>query len=150
MVCEQIAQKMAQRGYKYPSNKCEVKFKNSKQKYIKTVDHNNQTGNTPKKRSFYEQLADIFAFNPFVLPVAECANLAGFKKMSPAPESDGVSPPKVQGKGKTLGEQQAKKERKRKSSGDIVEVIKEFQQEQKKVEAERMKRYEEMYADKMR
>ena len=70
--------------------------------------------------------------------------------MSPAPESDGVSPPKVQGKGKTTGEQQAKKERKRKSSGDIVKVIKEFQQEQKKVEAERMKRYEEMYTDKMR
>ena len=80
MVWEQIAQKMAQRGYKYPSNKCEVKFKNLKQKYTKTVDHNNQTGNTPKKRSFYEQLADIFPFNPFVQPVAECANLVGFKK----------------------------------------------------------------------
>ena len=45
-----------------------------------------------------------------------------------------------------------KSTRKRKSSepSDILEVIEEYQEDQKKVKAERMKRYEEMHAYKMR
>ena len=61
-----------------------VKFKNLKQKYTKTVDHNNQTGNEHKTCSYYEEMEEIFALSPFVTPVSECSTMEGNKKPSPS------------------------------------------------------------------
>lgn len=84
MVWEEISQKMIRQGFNYSSAKCEVKFKNLKQKYTKTVDHNNQTGNEHKTCSYYEEMEEIFALSPFVTPVSECSSMEGNKKPSPS------------------------------------------------------------------
>ena len=49
-------------------------------KYIKTVDHNNKSGNDVKTCSSFDELSAIFACNPSVEPVAVCSNRSGYKK----------------------------------------------------------------------
>ena len=71
--------KMNQHGYCYTSDQCQVKFKNLKQTYVKTVDHNNKSGNSLKSCSFFDELNEIFACNPFVEPVAECSSKKRYK-----------------------------------------------------------------------
>ena len=68
MVWEEISQKMIRQGHNYSSTKCEVKFKNLKQKYTKTVDHNNKTGNEHKTCSYYEEMEEIFCPEPICDP----------------------------------------------------------------------------------
>ena len=77
-----------QHGYPYPASKCEVKFKNLKQKYIKTVDHNNKSGNEMKTCSFFDELNEIFACNPSVLPPAECSNRNGYENATDKEETN--------------------------------------------------------------
>ncbi|KAJ7386819.1 hypothetical protein OS493_006849 [Desmophyllum pertusum] len=97
VVWEEISQQMIRQGYNYSASKCEVKFKNLKQKYTRTVDHNNQTGNEHKTCSFYEEMEDIFAFSPFVRPVAECSNMEGNQKPSPSKTSAEIPPKENEG-----------------------------------------------------
>jgi len=82
MVWEEISQNKIWQGYNYSSTKSEVKFKNLKQKYTKTVDHNNQAGDEHKICSYYEEMEEIFALIPFVTPVSECSGMEGNKKPS--------------------------------------------------------------------
>ena len=80
-VWEEISKQMKRHGYLQRSvSKCEVKFKTLKQKCVKTVDHNNKSGNDSKTCSYFNELNEIFACNPFVEPVAECSNRKGYTK----------------------------------------------------------------------
>ena len=47
-IWKEISKEMNQYGYSYMSDQCQVKFKNLKQTYVKTVDHNNKSGNSLK------------------------------------------------------------------------------------------------------
>ena len=47
---EKIARDMRQQCYDYTGSQCETKFKNLKQDYTKTVNHNNVSGNDKKTR----------------------------------------------------------------------------------------------------
>ena len=147
MVWEEISQKMIRQGYNYSSTKCEVKFKNLKQKYTKTVDHNNQTGNEHKTCSYYEEMEEIFALSPFVTPVSECSSMEGNKKPS-ASKTLAECPTKENEERAKPKEKKGKNEKKRKV--DVIEVMREYQEEMKKKEEERMRKCEEMHTDKMR
>ena len=76
-IWKKISKEMNQCRYSYTSDQCQVKFKNLKQTYVKTADHNNKSGNSLKSCSFFNELNEIFACNPFVEPVAECSNRKG-------------------------------------------------------------------------
>ena len=78
-IWKEISKEMNQYGYSYTSDKCQVKFKSLKQNYVKAVDHNNKRANSLKTCSFFHELNEIFACNPFVEPVAECSNRKGYK-----------------------------------------------------------------------
>ena len=147
MVWEEISQKMIRQGYNYSSTKCEVKFKNLKQKYTKTVDHNNQTGNEHKTCSDYEEMEEIFALSPFVTPVSECSSMEGNKKPSPS-KPLAEYPTKENKEGAKPKEKKGKNKKKRKV--DVIGVMREYQEEMKKKEEERMRKCEEMHTDKMR
>ena len=53
-VWEEISKKMQEENYPYSALKCEVKFKNLKQKYVRTVDHNNQSEKKSKNMFFFQ------------------------------------------------------------------------------------------------
>ena len=72
-VWDEVAAEMAVKGYNYTGLRCETKFKNLKQNFTKTVDHNNKTGND-KTCPFYEELEEIYGLTPCVKPVAVCSN----------------------------------------------------------------------------
>ncbi|XP_068757597.1 uncharacterized protein [Montipora capricornis] len=74
---EEISKEMQEKGYGYTGAQCETKFKNLKQNFTKTVDHNNVSGNDKKTCPYFEELNDIFGMTPSVKPVAVCSNRAG-------------------------------------------------------------------------
>ena len=79
---EEIAREMREQGYDYTGPQCETKFKNLKQGYTKTVDHNNKSGNDKKTCPYFEELSHIFVMTPCVTPVALCSNINTFPGLS--------------------------------------------------------------------
>ena len=60
---------MNSKGYTFSGTKCETKFKNMKQTFTKTVDHNNITGNDRRTCPYYDELSDIFGMSLAVRPI---------------------------------------------------------------------------------
>ena len=56
-LCEEITREMREQVYDYTGPQCETKFKNLKQGYTKTVDHNNKSGNDKKTCPYFKELS---------------------------------------------------------------------------------------------
>ena len=144
-IWEEISRQMHDHNYPYSASKCEVKFKNLKQKYVKTVDHNNKSGNDSKTCSYFEELDAIFAYNPSVCPIAECSNRKGYMKVvnrellleANEDQEDGLSDLKLK--------------RKRSSVPHTLEKsLSSFHKDLREDNEQRMKKFEEMHQEKMR
>jgi hypothetical protein len=149
-IWKEISKEMNQYGYLYTSEKCQVKFKNLKQTYVKTVDHNNKSGNSLKTCSFFDELNEIFACNPFVEPVAECSNRKGYKavdKKAVDEEEEKDSSPGLRSTANKDSKQRKQKPPKRRFS--VTESLTSIQEEMKKENETRMKTMEEMHKEKM-
>lgn len=59
----------------YTGTQCENKFKELRKKYIKTKDHNKQSGNNPMTCKFYNEFEEILGDKPCAEPVALASNL---------------------------------------------------------------------------
>lgn len=155
-VWEEISKKMHDHGYLYSGIKCEVKFKNLKQKYVKTIDHNNKSGNSLKTCSFYNELNEIFAYSPSVTPVAECSNRKGYS-CSQVECTEGVSEKsnnissRTNDKGGVTIETSLKRKLERSSvPRTLASSLAAFHQDLQKDNAERLKKMEEMHQAKMK
>lgn len=51
---EKIARKMQEKGYTVTGLKCSTKFQALKRTYKATADHNNKSGNNPRKWEYFE------------------------------------------------------------------------------------------------
>ncbi len=147
-IWKEISKEMNQYGYSYTSDKCQVKFKNLKQTYVKTVDHNNKSGNSLKTCSFFDELNEIFACNPFVEPVAECSNTKGYKKAVDE-EEEKCSSPGLRSTGIANIDSKQKKQKPPKRRFSVTESLTSIQEEMKKENETRMKKMEEMHKEKM-
>ena len=81
-------------------------------------------------------MEDIFALSPFVTPVSECSSMEGNKKPSPS-KTLTEYPTEENEEGAKPKEKKGKNEKKRKV--DVIEAMKEYQEEMKKKEEERMR-----------
>lgn len=148
-IWKEISKEMNQHGYSYSALKCEVKFKNLKQKYVKTVDHNNKSGNSFKTCSFFDELNEIFACNPSVEPVAECSNRKGYTKAVDNEETaaenihsiDDMCTPQ-----KTSDQKKGKPEKRRFS---VTESLANIREDLKKENEQKIQKMEEMHKEKM-
>ena len=158
---EEIARDMRQEGYEYTGSQCETKFKNLKQNYTKTVDHNNVSGNDKKTCPYFEELSEIFGMTPCVKPVAVCSNRAtsptsGFQADACSSNSSGGSLASSMQELSSDNECLPQKEKQRRgkrpaqSKESVVDLFKEYRLEQKLKEEEREKNLKEMHLEKMR
>ncbi|CAB4020754.1 Hypothetical predicted protein [Paramuricea clavata] len=152
-IWKEIAKEMNQHGYSYSDHKCQVKFKNLKQTYVKTVDHNSKSGNSFKTCSFFDELNEIFACNPSVVPVAECSNRKGYKVVDKeAPDKEGTSEENSHSpidKGIAIKDGDLKKGKPAKRRFSVTESLISIQDEMKKENEKRMEKMEEMHKEKM-
>lgn len=154
-IWNEISKEMNQYGYSYTSDKCQVKFKNLKQTYVKTVDHNNKSGNSLKTCSFFDELNEIFACNPFVKPVAECSNRKGYKvvdkKLVDEEETAGenCSIPELRPNGMANKDSEQKRRKPAKRRFSVTESLTSIQEEMRKDNETRIQKMEEMHKEKM-
>ena len=92
-------------------------------------------------------MEEIFAPSSFVTPVSECSSMEGNKKPSPS-KTLAEYPTKENEEGVKPKEKKGKNEMKRKV--DVIEVMREYQEEMKKKEEEQTRKCEKMHTDKMR
>ena len=65
---EEISKEMQEKGYGHSGAQCETKFKNLKQNFTKTVDHNNVSGNDKKTCPYSSPRISNFISNTFSVP----------------------------------------------------------------------------------
>ena len=145
-IWKETSKEMNQYGYSYTSDQCQVKFKNLKQTYVKTVDYDNKSGNSLKSCSFFDELNEAFACNPFVEPVAECSNRKGYKAIAKKAIDEEETSGEVSIANKDSKE---KKRRPVKRRFSVTESLASIQEEMKKENETRMQKMEEMHKEKM-
>ena len=159
---EEISKDMQEKGYGYSGAQCETKFKNLKQNFTKTVDHNNQTGNDKKTCPYFEELSDIFGMSPAVKPVAVCSNRAGtsgadLTVASSSSQSRESVASSIAAEGSSSDTEVTPRKERRRSSAkralqskeSLVDLFKEYQREQREKEEEREKNLRDMHRAKM-
>ena len=160
---EEISKEMQEKGYGYSGAQCETKFKNLKQNFTKTVDHNNVSGNDKKTCPYFEGLSDIFGMTPSVKPVAVCSNRAGpvgedlIRTSSSSSSFGEAAVSSTDGRRPSLGnEETPRREVKRsrakralQSKESLADLFKEYQREQREKEDEKEKHLMEMHQQKM-
>ena len=149
---EEISDELQKKGVFYSAKMCETKMKNLKRSYVTCVDHNKITGNDRKKCNFYDELHEIFSRDDAIQPKAVCSNLDGPVKRSKEAvntenststgASDIEEPSAVKPKKKKLPERKKKQE-------DLVGLFKEFAQDRKEEEKEKMSKLENMHGERM-
>ena len=171
-IWEGIADGMKALGYSYSAAKCETKFKNLKQSYIKTVDHNNQTGNDRKTCQFYDELSDIFGMCPTVSPPSVASSKDGFVLLKSvkqnameagtltasaacASSSSDLDSSVDDSESSSKDTKKVIKGKKRKASSSnckegLVDVFNEFRKERKEEEQQKQLKLQEMHDDKMK
>lgn len=128
-------------------------MKNLKRSYVACVDHNKVSGNDRKKCNFYDELHEIFSRDDAIQPKIVCSNLDGPVKRgkdavksvenSSSTGSDTEEPPVYKS---------AKKKKlpdKKKKAEDLVGLFKEFTQDRKEEEKNKMDMFETMHNERM-
>ena len=150
---EEIRDELQKKGVFYSAKACETKMKNLKRSYVGCVDQNKVSGNDRKKCNFYEELHEIFAKDDAIQPKVVCSNLDGPVKRnkgavnnaensSSTGVSDSEEPPVENKKKKKLPERKKRQE-------DLVGLFKEFAQDRKEEEKEKMRKLEDMHGEQM-
>lgn len=151
---EEISKEMQEKGYGYSGAQCETKFKNLKQNFTKTVDHNNVSGNDKKTCPYFEELSDIFGMTPSVKPVAVCSNRAGpvgedLIHTSSSSSSFGEAVvSSTDGRRPSLGNEETPGQNIQ-NKKSLADLFKEYQREQRGKEEEKEKHLMEMHQQKM-
>lgn len=152
-IWDRIAEGMSVRGFNISASKCEIKFKNLKQSYVKTVDHNNKSGNDRKICPYFDELSEIFGMSPSVTPPSTASSRHGFTSSSSASSDLDETESEIQAC-KSQATKKAINKGKRKVAAlstkeSLIEVFNEFRKERKEGEMEREIKLREMHAEKM-
>lgn len=132
-----IGKTLRESGFKYTDTQVESKWKNLTKKYRDTVDHNSTSGSDRKTCSYYSELSQIYGYKPNVNPLCTISEEADdFGAVSENQDP----PPKKKEKAKR---------KRRHSSSDLISTVKSIHEEQKDMEAQRMKVAKEMHDEKM-
>ena len=140
-------------GFNISASKCEIKFKNLKQSYVKTVDHNNRSGNDRKICPYFDELSEIFGMSPSVTPPSTVSSRQGFTSSSSASSDLDETETKTQACCSQAPKKAINKGKRKVTAlftnGSLIEVFNEFRKERKEEEIERQIKLREMHAEKM-
>ena len=93
-----------------------------------------------KTCSFFDELNEIFACDPFVEPVAECSNRKGYKAVDE--EEEKCSSPGLRSTGIANKDSKQKKQNPPKRRFNVTESLTNIQEEMKKENQTKMKKME--------
>ena len=150
---EEISEELKKNGVFFNAKACETKLKNLKRSYVACVDHNKVSGNDRKKCNFYDELHEIFSKDDAIAPKTLCSNIDG-KRSKDAVKSVKNSSSTLRSTGSDTEEPvvtEAKKKKlpERKKREDLVGLFKEFTQDRKEEEKEKIKKFENMHNERM-
>ena len=145
---------MKQQGFKCDAKACETKLKNLKRAYTTCIDHNNKTGNNPKKCAYFDELHDIFHSYDNVTPLAVFSNRKGLQKKDDADGSTATSEDTdatEEDKDENYETQPKRKKRATatRESGELVTLFKDFVTNKEKNEEKKLEKLKEMHDEKM-
>ena len=136
---------------------CANKWKKLEEKCKKTEEHNAKTGREWKTCEFYKGLSDCLGDNPKIIPVATVSSAKAVASTNQREEAsttddsndessnlDSTSPKKRR------KETPKKKRRSKSSASEMIDFLKEFREEEKKEDQERVILIERMHTDKMK
>lgn len=150
---EEISEELQKKGVIFSAKVCETKMKNLKRSYVACVDHNKISGNDRKKCNYYEELHEIFAKDDAIQPKAVCSNLDGPVKRNKEAGSNAENSSSTGGSDAEEPPIEKKKKRKlpqrKKREEDLVGLFKDFAQDRKEEEKEKMKKLEDMHGERM-
>ena len=139
------------------SEQCANKWKKLEEKFKKTEEHNAKTGRERKTCEFYEELSDCLGGNPKIIPVATVSSAKAVastnqrEEASTTDDSNDESCTLYSTSPKKRRKETPKKRRRSKSSAsEMIDFLKEFREEKKKEDQERVILIERMHADKMK
>ncbi|CAH3031777.1 unnamed protein product [Pocillopora meandrina] len=124
------------------------KLKNLKRSYVACVDHNKVSGNDRKKCNFYDELHEIFSKDDAIAPKTLCSNIDG-KRSKDAVKSVKNSSSTLMTQEPVVTKAKKKKLLERKKREDLVGLFKEFTQDRKEEEKEKIKKFENMHNERM-
>ena len=124
------------------SNKCK-----KLEKFKKTKEHNNKTGNNRKECDFQDELSEFFGDNPKIIPLATVASLPADGNST---DEDGEDLQAESSSDPALSKPKKKKKRRSKSLAlEMIDFLVEFKEEKRKEEEKKVAIIERMHADKM-
>ena len=117
---------------KVTGEQCSNKWKKLEEKYKKVTEHNSRTGNDRKECEFQDEMTEFFGSNPKIVPgTADHSD-----------DEDEELPRKTPPKKK-------KRRSSKSSASEIIEFLKEFKDDKRKEELEKMSLSQKMHEEKM-
>ena len=137
-----IAANLKEHGYIYTWEQVQGRYKTLTTAFKKMTDHNRKSGNDPRKCSFQEELEDIMGKKPSSSPVATCSTSATTSSDEQLEETEKSEIPD-----ESLCSQ--KKKKKKSASGEVIDFLKDYTEQQKEEKKEERKERKEMFNQKM-
>ena len=128
---------------KVTGEQCSNKWKKLEEKYKKVSEHNSRTGNDRKECEFQDEMTEFFGSNPKIVPAATVSSMA--MEAGTADHSDDED--------EELPRKTPPKKKRRRSSkssaSEMIEFLKEFKDDKRKEELEKMSLSQKMHEEKM-
>ena len=133
---------------KVTGEQCSNNWKKLEDKFKKTQEHNSRTGNDRKECEFQEELTDFFRYDPKVVPTSTVSSMAASGGTDSADSTEEDGPEQLPRK----RDQPAKKKKRRRSkssASEMIEFLREFREEKRKEEQEKISIAERMHEEKL-
>lgn len=132
---------------KVTGEQCANKWKKLEEKFKKVKEHNAKTGSERRECDFQEELAEFFGSNPKIIPPATVSTLSLNASVG---TTEDVS---TDDEGSSRASEPPKKKKKRRcsksSASEMIEFLKEFKEEKRKEEQEKIALVQHMHEEKM-
>ena len=140
------AQFNATSSVKVTGEQCSNKWKKLEEKFKKTKEQNNKTGNNRKECDFQDELSEFFGDNPKIIPLATVASLPADGNST---DEDGEDLQAESSSDPAPSKPKKKKRRSKSSASEMIDILVEFKEEKRKEEEKKVAIIERMHADKM-
>ena len=132
---------------------CSKKWKKLEDKFKKTAEHNAKTGRDMKTCPFYKELADALGNNPKITPVCTVSSAAvDHDELSGQSDSSEEGQEGQEGSTRKKRKKESgpkKRRRSRSSAAEMIDFLKEFREEKKVEDQEKLNALQKMHDDKM-
>lgn len=148
MAWQRIADKFNEKSsLKVTGDQCSNKWKKLEEKFKKVQEHNSKTGNDRKECEFEEELAEFYGNNPKILPSTTISALT-----AGVGSGDDLSSDEENLHPQRANKHAPKKKRKRaarSSASEMIEFLREFREDKKQEEHEKIDVLKRMHEEKM-